>query len=174
VILNVGRLYGVVKGHEHLINAMSRIVRERTDILCVVVGPGRLYDALKSQIGSLGLEDHVMLAGGKPHDEIPLWLNACDLFVLPSLSEGNPTVMFEAFGCGKPFVGTRVGGIPEVVTSDKYGLLADPGNPDDLAEKTLIALDREWDSEAILAYSERYTWKTIAKEIVGVYGQVLG
>lgn len=174
VILNVGRLYGVVKGHEHLINAMSRIVRERTDILCVVVGPGRLYDALKSQIGSLGLKDHVMLAGGKPHDEIPLWLNACDLFVLPSLSEGNPTVMFEAFGCGKPFVGTRVGGVPEVVTSDKYGLLVDPGNPDDLAEKTLIALDREWDSEAILAYSERYTWKTIAKEIVGVYGQVLG
>ena len=114
-----------------------------------------------------------MLAGGKPHDEIPVWLNACDLFVLPSLSEGNPTVMFEAFGCGKPFVGTRVGGVPEVITSNEYGLLVDPANPDDLAEKILMALDREWNREAILACSERYTWENITKEIVSVYDQVL-
>lgn len=173
VILNVGRLYGAVKGHEHLIEAMSRVVEERRDVLCMIVGPGRLYNALDQQIRSLGLEDYVVLAGGKPHDEIPLWLNACDLFVLPSLSEGNPTVMFEAFGCGKPFVGTRVGGVPEIVTSDEYGLLVDPGNPDDLAEKVLVALDRKWDREAILACSEQYTWEHITREIVDVYGQVL-
>ncbi|MDV2481671.1 glycosyltransferase family 4 protein [Methanoculleus sp. Wushi-C6] len=173
MILNVGRLYGAVKGHEYLIEAMSRIVKKRKDVLCVIVGPGRLYDTLDRQIRSLGLEEYVVLAGGKPHDEIPLWLNACDLFVLPSLSEGNPTVMFEAFGCGKPFVGTRVGGVPEIVTSDDYGLLVDPANPDDLAEKVLTALDREWDREAILACSEQYTWENITREIVGVYDQVL-
>lgn len=173
VILNVGRLYGAVKGHEHLIEAMSSIVKKREDVLCVIVGPGRLYATLQQQIRSLGLEDCVTLAGGKPHDEIPLWLNACDLFVLPSLSEGNPTVMFEAFGCGKPFVGTRVGGVPEVITSDEYGLLVDPADSEDLAEKILVALDREWDPEAIRACSERYTWENITKEILGVYAQVL-
>lgn len=173
VILNVGRLYGAVKGHEHLIKAMSRVVKEREDVLCVIVGPGRLYNTLEHLILSLNLEEYVVLAGGKPHDEIPVWLNACDLFVLPSLSEGNPTVMFEAFGCGKPFVGTRVGGVPEVITSNEYGLLVDPANPDDLAEKILMALDREWNREAILACSERYTWENITKEIVSVYDQVL-
>ena len=173
LILNVGRLYGAVKGHEYLIEAMSRVVKERKDVLCVIIGPGRLYNSLQKQIQSLGLEDYVVLAGGKPHDEIPLWLNTCDLFVLPSLSEGNPTVMFEAFGCGKPFVGTRVGGIPEIVTSEIYGLLVDPADPDGLAEAILAALDREWDAEAILAYAKRYAWESITKEILSVYAQVL-
>lgn len=173
IILTVGNLEPV-KGQKYLVEAVQRIVRERKDILCVIVGAGKLRTALERQIHSLGLEDYVMLAGGKPHDEIPLWMNACDLFVLPSLNEGNPTVMFEALGCGKPFVGTRVGGVPEVVTSDEYGLLVEPADPDDLAKKILVALDREWDREAILRYAERFTWEKIAKEIVGVYEWVLG
>ena len=174
LILNVGNLYDEVKGHKYLIEAISHIVKTRKDILCGIVGAGKLRNTLERQIRSLGLEDHVMLAGGKPHDEIPFWMNACDLFVLPSLNEGNPTVMFEALGCGKPFVGTRVGGVPEIIASDEYGLLVEPADSDDLAKKILVALDREWDREAILAYAERFTWENIAKEIMGVYEQVLG
>jgi glycosyltransferase involved in cell wall biosynthesis len=174
LILNVGNLYDEVKGHKYLIEAIPKIVTLREDILCVIVGAGKLRTALERQIRSLGLEDYIMLAGGKPHDEIPLWMNACDLFVLPSLNEGNPTVLPEALGCGKPFVGTRVGGVPEVIASDDYGLLVEPADPEGLAEKILVALDREWDREAILAYAERFTWENIAKEIVGVYEQVLG
>jgi len=79
-----------------------------------------------------------------------LWINAADIFVLPSLGEGNPTIMFECLGCGKPFVGTTVGGVPEVITSDDYGLLVEPADPKDLARKILMALGREWDREAIL------------------------
>ena len=173
IILTVGNLEPV-KGQTHLVEAVQKIVRERKDILCVIVGAGKLRTALERQIRSLRLEDYILLAGGKPHDEIPLWMNACDLFVLPSLNEGNPTVMFEALGCGKPFVGTKVGGVPEVIASDAYGLLVEPADPEGLAEKILVALDREWDREAILAYAERYTWENIAKEIIGVYKQVLG
>ena len=92
---------------------------------------------------------------------------------LPSLNEGNPTVMFEALGCGKPFVGTRVGGVPEIITSDKYGLMVDPANPEDLAEKILVALDRKWDKNAISRYAQRFTWENIAKEIMDVYGRVM-
>ena len=171
LILNVGNLYGEVKGHKYLIEAISHVVTKRKDILCLIIGAGKLRTALERQIRSLGLEDYVVLAGGKPHDEIPLWMNACDLFVLPSLNEGNPTVMFEALGCGKPFVGTKVGGVPEVIASDDYGLLVEPADPEGLAEKILVALDREWDREAILAYAERFTWENIAKEIVGVYAR---
>ncbi|MBA7480155.1 N-acetyl-alpha-D-glucosaminyl L-malate synthase [subsurface metagenome] len=173
IILTVGNLEPV-KGQKYLLEAVQKIVRERRDILCVIVGAGKLRTALERQIRSLGLEDYVVLAGGKPHDEIPLWMNACDLFVLPSLNEGNPTVMFEALGCGKPFVGTTVGGVPEVITSDDYGLLVESADPKDLAEKILMALDREWDREAILAYAERYTWENIAKEIMDIYEQALG
>jgi len=173
IILTVGNLEPV-KGQTHLVEAVQTILQERKDILCVIVGAGKLRTTLERQIRSLGLEDYVVLVGGKPHDEIPIWMNACDLFVLPSLNEGNPTVMFETLGCGKPFVGTRVGGVPEVITSDEYGLLVEPDDPEDLAEKILVALDREWDQGAILAYAVQYTWENIAKGIVGVYERVLG
>ena len=100
-------------------------------------------------------------------------MNACDLFVLPSPNEAIRRLCLRPSGAGS-LVGTRVGGVPEVITSDKYGLLVEPADPEDLAEKILLALDREWDREAILAYSEQYTWENIAKEIMGVYKQVLG
>lgn len=173
ILLTVGNLLEV-KGHCYLIKAMRLIKSQREDVVCIIVGPGPLKQGLSDQVLSLGLEKDIILTGGKPHDEIPLWMNACDLFVLPSLNEGNPTVLVEALGCGKPFVGTRVGGVPEVISSDEYGLLVEPADPEDLAEKILAALDREWDREAILAYAERYTWENIAKEIMGVYEQVLG
>lgn len=173
IILTVGNLEPI-KGQKYLIETIREVIRERKDILCVIIGSGKLHTTLMRQIISDGLEDYIIMKGGKPHDEIPLWMNACDRFVLPSLNEGNPTVMFEALGCGKPFVGTRVGGVPEIIISDEYGLLAEPTNPDDLAEKILVALDREWDREAILAYAERFTWENVVKEIMGVYEQVLG
>lgn len=172
LILTVGNLVPI-KGQKHLINSIHNIVKERDDILCMIVGAGKLRNTLKRQIHSLGLEKYIMLAGGKPHSEISLWMNACDLFVLPSLNEGNPTVLFEAMGCGIPFVGTKVGGVPEVITSDEYGLLVEPGDVEDLAERILMALDKEWNRRAILKYAEQYTWQRVAEEIVKVYKQIL-
>ena len=173
IVLSVGSLE-TVKGQKHLVDAAKKVVGAGKDVLFVIVGAGELHAELERQIRSLGMEDHFMLAGGKPHSEVPVWMNACDVFVLPSLNEGNPTVMFECLGCGKPFVGTRVGGVPEIISSKDYGCLAAPADPDDLAEKVLAALDREWDRDAILRYAQRYTWENVAREIAGVYDRVLG
>lgn len=172
ILLYVGA-FDPVKGHRFFVDAVSRIVRHRQDILGVVVGSGKLHGALKQQIEQLDLGEFLHLVGAKPHSEIPLWMNACDLFVLPSLNEGNPTVMFEALGCGKPFVGTRVGGVPEIITSDEYGLLVEPGDSDALAEKILLALEKEWDQEALLRHTARYTWENIGQQIALVYASVL-
>lgn len=96
----------------------------------------------------------------------------CDVFVLPSLNEGNPTVMFECLGRGKPFVGTKVGGIPEIIVSDDYGLLCDPAKPKELAENILLALDTNWDSNLLNTYSTQFTWDEISKQILQIYSQV--
>lgn len=100
-------------------------------------------------------------------------MNAADLFVLPSLNEGNPTVMFEALGCGKPFVGTRVGGIPEIITSEDYGLLVKPASVQDLADMLLKALTKEWDSERIVAYARQYSWGNIVGNMEHIYRSLL-
>jgi glycosyltransferase involved in cell wall biosynthesis len=92
--------------------------------------------------------------------------------VLPSLNEGNPTVMFECLGCGKPFIGTRVGGIPEIITSENYGLLCDPAKSVDLADNILLALAKEWDKGKIREYAEQFNWDVIVKNILGIYYKV--
>ncbi len=171
IILNISRLYEE-KGQKDLISAMSNILKFRDDVICFIGGTGPLKHDLEHQISVLDLQKNVKLVGFIPDEQMCLWINAADIFVLPSLGEGNPTVMFEVLGCGIPFVGTMVGGIPEVIISEKYGLLVDPANPDDLAEKILTALDREWNREEILSYAEKYTWENITKEIIGVYGNV--
>jgi len=168
IILTVGNLVPV-KGHEYLIRAAERVVKERPNVLFVIVGSGPLRRKLESLVESLNLKGYFHFAGPRPHNEIPLWMNAADVFVLPSLSEGNPTVMFEALGVGLPFIGTTVGGVPEIIISDDYGLLCPPKDPECLAEKILIALDEEWDREKIRKYAEQFMWENISKKILGVY-----
>ena len=173
IIVCVGNL-AKIKGQHILVNAMKYVIKKRQDVLCVLVGDGQLKKDLKKLIKKLNLQEYVFLAGKVPHHEVPLWMNSANIFVLPSLSEGNPTVMFEALGCGVPFVGTRVGGVPEIITSNEYGLLVDPGSPEDLAEKIMEALDLNWDREKIHEYAQKFTWDRIARETLKVYKKVLG
>lgn len=172
IVLNISRLYKV-KGQKYLISAINDIAKERNDLVCYIGGTGPLKNDLEQQIASLNLQEYVKLAGFIPDEQMNLWMNACDLFVLPSLSESFGIVQLEALACGRPVVATRNGGSEEIVISAEYGLLVEPADPEELAEKILVALDREWDREAILEYAQRYTWKNIAKEIMGVYAQIL-
>jgi len=172
IILTIGNL-AEVKGHKYSIEAMGKIIKRRKDILYLIGGSGPLKEKLQNKIEELNLQDYIKLIGFIPDKLLNYYLNACDLFVLPSLSEGNPTVMFECLGCGKPFIGTKVGGIPEIIVSDDYGLLCEPANPKELAENILVALNKNWDEEYILNYAKQFTWEKIAKEIIRVYKDVM-
>jgi glycosyltransferase involved in cell wall biosynthesis len=172
ILLTVGNLLPV-KGHIHLIGAMEEITRERPDVISVIIGQGPLKRSLARIIRDRGLEERMRLVEVGSHDQIPLWMNACDLFVLPSLDEGNPIVLFEALGCGIPFIGSAVGGIPDVITSPEHGLLAPPGNPAALAAMVLDGLGRRWNRAAIAGYARNYTWDAIAGRITAIYRHLL-
>ncbi|WP_406656879.1 glycosyltransferase [Methanolobus sp. ZRKC2] len=169
------------KGFNFLIDAMKIIKEERNDVFCFIGGSVPAEDEfnnktrakLEKQINDLNLQDHVKLIGLVPDESLPLWMNACDLFVLPSLSESFGVVQVEAMACGKPVVATRNGGSEEILISDDYGLLVEPANPQDLAEKIVIALNKEWDSGNILNYSQQYQWENIAEQIQEIYSTVL-
>ena len=175
ILVTVANLYDEVKGHRYLVEAMHHLVhdRGRRDLVCYIIGEGRLRQEIQRQIHALGLDGRVILVGARAHGEIPYWINAGDIFVLPSLAEGNPVVLVEALGCGKPFVGTRVGGVPEIITSPEYGLLVEPGNARELAQAIDLALDREWDHQRIARDALQYSWDRIVDEIRGVYRTVL-
>jgi teichuronic acid biosynthesis glycosyltransferase TuaC len=169
ILVNVAGLQPY-KGQEYLIRSMVRVLQRHPGVMLYIVGKGPLKSALESSIEELGLQDRIILAGGdKPTEEIPLWINAGDIFVLPSLSEGNPTVMFEALGCGKPFIGTNVGGIPEIISDSRLGYLVEPKNIEGLADALIRALDTRWDNEFISGYSEEFSWANISKQLMRIY-----
>lgn len=157
------------KGHTYLVEAMSDIVKQRDDVLCYIVGTGALEHKLKKRVASLGLKDKVKFVGFKPHDEMPAWMNACDVFVLPSLTESFGVVQIEAMACGKPVVATYNGGSEELILSDEHGFLVEPKNSHALSEAILLALDKQWDAKAIMKYAERFQWEKVAEKIRDVY-----
>jgi len=172
ILLSVGNLVDA-KGHIYLIGAMSLVLRKRKDVLLVIVGSGSLKELLQSMVKKYGLEDYVMLAGGKRHEEIPIWMNASDIFILPSLQEGFPTVIPEAMACGKPIVATKVGGVPEAITSDDLGILVPSKDSESLSWAILEGLDRKWDSDIILEHAKKYSWNELVKQILLTYQKAL-
>lgn len=172
VILSVGNLE-LIKGHKYLIEAIKEEVKRGKNITCLIAGSGSQKKYLNRIIGRLSLRDNVKLVGGKPHNELPLWLNACDVFVLPSLRESFGIVQIEAMACGKPVVATFNGGSEEVILNEKLGLLVEPKDATGLAKAILKALDTEWDKEYILSYAEQYSWDAIIRKIIKVYNELL-
>ncbi len=168
ILLSVGNLE-VIKGHRYLLSAIQDVVREHSDLLCIVVGNGPERAALERQIADKGLLEHVMMVGGKPHCEIPFWMNACDLFVLPSLNESFGVVQIEAMACGKPVVATDTPGSRGIIISDRHGLLCRPGDKDDLAEKIRTGLQKNWNCNDVLQFIEPFSWVRIAEDILRIY-----
>ncbi len=171
IILSVGNLVKI-KGHKYLIDAMSKICKVEKNIMCYIIGAG-VKKNLDDQIKFLGLENNVKVISGLNHDYIARWMNACDIFVLPSLDEGSPTVIAEALGCGKPVVATSVGNIPNMINKD-LGILVKAKNSEDLANGILKALSKEWDNNKILEEAKKhYTWKVISKQIYNIYSHFI-
>jgi glycosyltransferase involved in cell wall biosynthesis len=104
-------------------------------------------------------------------------MRASRLFVLPSIEEGQGVVLMEALASGTPCVGSRVGGIPDVVTED-VGRLVEPGDAPALAEAIRAYLtDKDLWEKASAAGRQRvlefYDWNHLADEISAVYAEVL-
>jgi glycosyltransferase involved in cell wall biosynthesis len=111
--------------------------------------------------------------GARPHDEIPVWMNASDVLCLPSFNEGMPNVALEAMACGLPVVASRVGGVPEVVREDVNGLTVPPADRNALADALRRALAMEWDRETIRASVSRFEWDVNARTVLDTLGKAL-
>jgi glycosyltransferase involved in cell wall biosynthesis len=101
------------------------------DAVLVLVGLGPLEGELRTLARDLGIAERVVFAGSR--DDVFALLPALDVFALSSRFEGLPIALLEAMASGVAPVATRVGGIPEVITDGRDGVLVDPGDPTGLA-----------------------------------------
>ncbi|NIM19919.1 MAG: glycosyltransferase [Candidatus Latescibacteria bacterium] len=158
----VGRM-SPEKGVDVVVRALEHVQTEGLRLL--LVGSGSEEDRLKTLATQLNVDEKIMFAGEKAYTEIPNWLCASDVLVLPSRNEGHPNAVLEALACGVPVIASRVGGVPEIITSPELGLLVDPDNPVQLARAIDQALARRWDPEKISGAVKR-SWNSVAQDIL--------
>jgi glycosyltransferase involved in cell wall biosynthesis len=134
IVLAVGRL-AAQKGFGLLLDAAVRWGDIQPGLLLVIAGSGPLASELEARAASLGLT--VRFAGQRA--DVPALLAAADVFVLPSVWEGQPLILQEALRAGVPIVATRVGGIPELAGEDA-AILVPPGCAPELADAVRAVL----------------------------------
>ena len=131
-LLFLGRL-GQRKGIFDLLEAVARLSPDFPQLELLCGGDGDA-DAVNRRAEELGIQDRVRLLGWVRGQEKQALLASAGVFVLPSYHEGLPMSILEAMAAGLPVVSTRVGGIPDAITSGKEGFLIEPGDVDALED----------------------------------------
>jgi glycosyltransferase involved in cell wall biosynthesis len=173
MILSVGKLTPN-KGFQLLVGAI-RILTDRfyeEDVDLAIVGEGPYRSQLEKTIALLKLDGRVRLVGSVSHEKLRQWYSAADVFCLASETEGWPNVILESLACGTPVVASPAGGIPEIICSDRVGLLV---RRDDTQIATAIraALNKTWKSDDLVEYAKNYTWERTASGVLRVFESVL-
>ncbi len=161
------------KGVHFLLEAAAQVVAGVPNCRFVIAGDGILRESLTQHAEKLGLAGYVQFTGEQTQDQLRDWMQRASAFVLPSLEEGLGVVLLEAMACGTPCVGTRVGGIPDVVVPNT-GLLVPPADATALAHAILQLLRDPacWHAFSLAARQraqECYSWPVIAAQLMGVF-----
>lgn len=178
--LGIAALFRPRKGLEVLLQAMSRLHGEGYSVRLRAVGgfesPGYKREIL-TLLERLGLVGLVAWTGFAR--DVTAELRRMDLMVLPSLfGEGLPMVVLEAMAAGVPVAASRVPGVPEAIRHGRDGVLAEPADPDALAEAIAAVIDgrHDWSAmraSAFLRQATMFSDRSMAEGTAAVYNDVL-
>jgi len=183
MILFVGRLVEK-KGAHHLLAAMQQVLERFPTVTLVLVGDGTQRQELELMARRLGIDSAVRFLGKLPHEHLPEYYAAADLFVGPSVvdrsgdTEGLGVVFIEAAAAGLAIVGTSVGGISDILIHEITGIAVQPDSPEELAS-AIERLLRDSDLRQKLGAAARqhalsqFSWGPVAASFSGLFEQIL-
>ena len=163
-----------VKGITLLLEAMIGILKEMPQVFLLIVGRGDEERAIRERAAAAEVERQVLLLGWRSdvHEIMPCF----DLLVLPSLNEGMGRVLVEAMAAGVCVIGTRVGGIPDLIKHGENGLLVPPADPIALRNAILCLVNdpssREEMGRKGAAMCRSFSVETMVSKISQVYEQM--
>jgi len=173
-IITIGRLTKR-KGLDTLIRSLPNVIGDCPTAHLTIVGDGKEWNSLNKLVDELRLNQHITFLGQQA-DVSSLLLHS-DLFVLPSLSEGLPTVILEAMACGIPVIASRLPGVMEVVDDQKSGWLVEPGNVAEFAKAISRALESEDELNRVRMAAfqnlEKFKMDVIAGEYLNIYQRLM-
>lgn len=168
------------KGIKELLPAVANLVASgKSNLHLFLVGRNDLGSYIEDFIASHGLSDNVTLVGPVLHDRVKVWMSFADAFILPSHSEGLPTVLFESLYAGAPSIFTRVGGVGDIVENGREAILIEPKSIAAIEEAIMRLMDSpelcsEMSRRGHQLISERFTWEINARRHLELYEQLAG
>jgi len=129
-----------VKGYQTLLHAFPIVLQTIPHARLIMGGPIRDLSALKAYLQDFNLSSHTTILGPISRANITHHFQACDILIIPSLSEGAGNVILEAAACAIPSIGSNIGGIPEYIQDKRTGLLFKKSLHTDLAQKIIQLL----------------------------------
>jgi glycosyltransferase involved in cell wall biosynthesis len=168
------------KGVEEFLIAASKAVAKLPNIRFAIVGPDKppaFTSRMKKLAAELNISDRVVFTGFR--DDIPNVMSSLDLMVTPSRVEAFGRVLLEAMATGIPIIASRVGGIPEIISSPDVGVLVAPQQPEPIADAIIDLLNNPSRRRHIIDQARNraaslYSIEMHAAKIQDVYEQVLG
>lgn len=157
------------KGQKYAIEALAAL----PEAILLLAGKGEDENALKSLAERLGVAGRVRFLGAVPHGELPVVLNAADVFVLPTASEGLANAWVEALACGTPVVTTPIPGAQELITDPAWGRLV-PRDATAIATAVQELLATRPDPETVRAGVAAYSWTANAEALVSHWRGLAG
>jgi len=165
------------KGVDVLIKAFNLIKDKFPELFLVIAGEGSEEEKLRNLVESYSLTQRVIFIGTVKLSRGISLLKGAKLTVVPSLSEGGGLVNVESQASGCPVIASRVGGIPEYVKDGESGLLFEPGNYQELAEKiSLLFNDSSLQKKLIyggIHYAQKFNWDVLVPEYIDLYKQLI-
>lgn len=164
-------------GVDYLIKSIPYILKEN-DVIFLLVGSGSQRNELEELVSKLNINEDVIFTGRIENSKMPEFYALSDIVVLPSLKEATSIAGLEAMASGKPVVGTNVGGIPQIVTNKKTGLIVPPKDSKSLSEAINYLIDHKEIREKLGGNARRevenkFTWNKIAEKVEDVYISVI-
>ncbi len=167
------------KGLPFLVKAAGKIVKEHRETKFLIVGEGPSKSQLQSAIGTANLSGNFKFLDNLKEDMLAAAYNCADVFVLPSIQEGQGIVLLEAQASSKPVVAFNIGGVNEALRDGETGLLVERGNTDELADAVSRLLSdkglrERMGADARKFVAENFTWDLCAQKMLRVYREALG
>lgn len=169
------------KGIDYLLTAWPDVLNKVADAKLVLVGgvDKREVDMgvkIEKLIKELNISHSVELKGNLPHSQVLVEIKKSEVFICPSLAEGLGIVFIEAQACGVPSIGTRAGGIPDVIQNNENGLLIEPKDSTAIARAiTFLLKDKDLANRLSLQGLEtvkKFNWDNIISQFDELYNEV--
>jgi glycosyltransferase involved in cell wall biosynthesis len=172
------------QGLEYLIKASALIIKENVNTKFLIIGDGVLTEALKRMVKDINMEDWFNFIGAVPYEQVPEYINACDVCVAPFIRARNemiglsPLKIYEYLSCGKPVIASNIEGVGDFLSGTKSGIAVEPENPENLAKGILELLKNDEMAMKMgrngreIVFKE-HSWDSVARKVSKVFKNLI-